>query len=156
MNEIPGNLLDAMEQYSRINHRMANDAKLKQAQLEYDQAVEAAKRILDAVEPIRESYESDIVQLEDYIKAQVLELGRSVVHNDVKASHRSGYERVTWDNKKITSLIMENPVLAQIVVPARKVTEVAPSVSVSINPQASLAYTREDSEKEQSEDPLLF
>lgn len=154
MNETPKNLLKAMETYSEVHYKMANDPALTEAQLKYDQAVapllakfEMAKRFLDAVDHVREGYLSDLNEVENYIKAQVMELGRSVTHNDVKAAHRSGYERVTWDNKKITSLIMANPALAQIIAPARKVTEVAPNVSVSINPVASDIETQSAEEE---------
>ena len=156
MNETPKNLLKAMEAYSQVHYKMANDPALLEAQLKYDQAVEDAKRILDAVDHVREGYLSDLNKVENYIKAQVMELGRSVTHNDVKAAHRSGYERVTWDNKRITSLIMANPALAQIIAPARKVTEVAPNVAVSIQESPSVTYTREDYEKQQSDEELPF
>lgn len=144
MNDIPKNLKAAMEAYAKVHADYANDGALKQAQLEYDIALEAAQRILKSVDPIRESYDLEIAKLEDYIKAQVMELGHSVLHSGVKASHRSGYERITWDNQYMTKILMDNPALLPTFKPARKVTEVKPSVTVTLSD--SIAYTREDAE----------
>ncbi len=144
MNDIPENLKSAMEQYSKINADLENDQVLKQAQFEYDYTVTEAKRKLDKFHERREQYLVRLLRIEDYIKAQVMELGHSVLHCGVKAQHRSGYERISWDNKHMTKILMDNPALLTTFKPARKVTEVRPSVTVTLSD--SIAYTREDAE----------
>lgn len=131
MTEIPDNLKAAMKQYDSISRKLDNDPVTRSLWAE----MEAIGRQADAIEAqitdIEAPHREQLSQLEDYIKAQVLELGASCEHAGVTARHRKGYERTTWNNKEMTSLCMKNPALLDLLGSARKVSEVEPSVTIS-------------------------
>jgi len=131
MTEIPDNLKAAMESYAdQVKKADQHSATLTfQHQIDAlnEQIKELRLQLLTALHP----YLEKIAELEDYITAQVFEVGATTSHAGVTAKHRSGYERTTWDNKQMTKLCMSNPALLDLLAPARKVTEVNPSVTVS-------------------------
>ena len=123
MNDIPENLTKAMTRYREVVLEKAADKEISKIG---DQI-----NVLSAqLDKVCESYDQEKAELEEYIKAQVLELEHSVDHDGVKASHRKAHERITWDNKMMGSILLSNPNLAPIFGPARKVTQIKASVSV--------------------------
>lgn len=139
MTEIPENLKEAMEQFARVHQAMETNLKIIARRKEFDVAREAmniaSAALLEAEEPLQKQ----IDELEEYIRAQVLELGFSTSHAGVEAKHRKGYERTTWNNKEMTKLCMSNPALLELLAPARKVSEVSPSVTINYTPESEPA-----------------
>ena len=127
---IPENLKEAMKQHA-VNHELLDmDLAIHQRNLEKDKLLEKVNALDIEIEKLSEPYLLNISETEGYIKAQVLELGTSVEHMGVKVSHRTGHERISWNNKKMSSILLSNPNLAPIFTPARKVTDIKPSVTV--------------------------
>lgn len=138
MTEIPGNLKAAMEAYISTAADMNLNPVVIECRLKVENAMRALEVAQSTLNDAEQSYRDRMREKEDYIIAQVLELGTSIAHYGVTAKHRNGYERVTWDNKKMTSICMANPALLDLLAPARKVTDVAPSVKISYEPVAEL------------------
>lgn len=149
MTEIPENLKAAMTEYALQHNLMDSDHGLKELNEIRDELLRQVNDVDLQIEKESARYMSKMMELEGYIQGHVFELGTTVTHEGVKASHRSGYERITWDNKKMSSILLSNPNLAPIFTPARKVTEVRPSVSVVyVGEEISKAYSREDYQAE--------
>ena len=153
MNEIPDNLKTALEQYAEQNKALNEDQEIRKfdnAKLELERKLsELDSQIVEA----SKSYLHRIVELEDYIAAQVMEIGSSVNHAGVEAKHVSGYTRTTWQGKVIEKILIDNPALISTFKPARKETEVKPRVNVIYHgPQEeteevkSVQFSREDYE----------
>ena len=152
---IPENLKQAMKTYA-VNHELIEqDLKLIQLNMKLDDLLEKVNALNLEIEKESEPYLSAIRENEEYIKAQVLELDRSVEFVGVKVSHRKAHERISWNNNAMSSILLLNPNLAPIFTPARKVTDVKPSVTVKylgpleeeIEPESeSVQFSREDYE----------
>jgi len=69
-----------------------------------------------------------LIDLEDRIKATVLEAGESAEHLGVKATYRSGYDRVSYDSKALDGYAAAHPEVLAF----RKATQCRPSVSVKV------------------------
>jgi len=146
-NELPDNLKQAMESYANAKRAMDADNKIADLSEIRDELLRQANDVDLQIEKIAHKYAKQLDEFENYIKAQVFEIGSTVEYAGVKASHRSGYERVSWNNKKMSSILLSNPNLAPIFAPARKVTEVDPSVTVNyVGQPESVQYSREDYE----------
>jgi len=151
---VPGNLQEAMQKWQEVYFNKAGDKEISKLGDE----INLLKVRLDrACEP----FNTELQELEEYIKAQVMELGQSIEHSGVKAAHRKGHERVSWNNKEMSSILLSNPNLAPIFTPARKVTEVKPSVSVKwvgIKEETpeSVQFSREDYEVKKAQKDTPF
>jgi len=77
-------------------------------------------QLLDLEEPLQE--------IENEIKATVLEAGESAEHLGVKATYRSGYDRVSYDSKALDGYAAAHPEVLAF----RKATQCRPSVSVKV------------------------
>lgn len=131
MTEITGNLKAAMEEYGSVIDDSDNDPEVVAAMKTYNDKFEEMEKAQQMVYMLQKPHNDKINELAEYIKAQVMEHGSSVSHAGVDAKHRKGYERVTWNNKEMTSLCMKNPALLDLLASARKVSEVDPSVKIS-------------------------
>ncbi len=163
MNEIPENLKEAMKTYA-VNHELIEqDLSILLRKTKRDDLLEEVNAIDLEIEKLSEPYLSKIKETEDYIKAQVLEVGKSVEFIGVKVSHRKGHERISWNNKQMSSILLSNPNLAPIFTPARKVTDVKPSVTVKyLGPPEpddeieSVQFSREDYEAKKAQEETPF
>ena len=155
MDEIPENLKQAMESYALQHLNMEENDQIKDLEEIRDELLRQVNDVDLQIEKLANGYLRKIEELEDYIKSQVLEIGSSVEYAGVKVSHRVGHERITWNNKKMSSILLSNPNLAPIFAPARKVTNVNPSVNVIYvglpEEKESVAYSREDYERSRTE-----
>lgn len=142
--ELGGNLLAAMEKYARQINQAALNPAIVIAKKLYDDKYEEMIAAQEVVDKLEKPYKEKADELEEYIIAQVLELGLSAKHAGVEAKHRKGYERVTWNNKEMTSLCMKNPALLDLLASARKVTDVDPSVKISYTPEVVESETQSE------------
>jgi len=131
MIEIPDNLKAAMESYADQQEKIADHGTAQKIQPRIDALNEQIKELQGQLNTALQPHLEKIAELEDYIVAQVLEVGATTSHAGVTAKHRSGYERTTWDNKQMTKLCMSNPALLDLLGSARKVSEVKPSVAIN-------------------------
>lgn len=71
----------------------------------------------------------EIAELETQIKEDTIAFGESVQVDGVgRVTYRSGYDRVTWDNGKMSAFVAVYPVLET----ARKVSKTKPSASIKL------------------------
>lgn len=69
-----------------------------------------------------------IKKVEAELKSTVMELGETVSHDGSTVSIRSGYERVSWDGKKLAGYAAAHPEIEAF----KKVSVVKPSVSIKL------------------------
>lgn len=135
MSEIPDNLKSAMEQYANIRVELENDADLQLLQASIDSLLIEVDAIEQKIKKLVEPQDKKLEELRDYIRAQVYELEATAKHAGVKAAYRKAYDRETWQGKKMTKILLDNPSLVPIFTPARKVTPVQASVTISYEPE---------------------
>ena len=135
MNEIPDNLKSAMEQYANINVELENDADLQLLQASIDSLLIEVNSVELKIKELVEPQDKKLKDLDEYIRAQVMELEGTAKHAGVKAAYRKGYDRETWQGKKMTKILLDNPSLVPIFTPARKVTPVKASITISYEPE---------------------
>ncbi len=135
MNEIPDNLKSAMEQYANVNVELENDADLQLLQASIDSLLIEVNSIELKIKELIEPQDKKLKDLDEYIRAQVMEFEGTAKHAGVKAAYRKAYDRETWQGKKMTKILLDNPSLVPIFTPARKVTPVKASISISYEPE---------------------
>lgn len=134
MSEMTGNLIAAMEQYAKIHKSMDKDPQVIASRLSLDTAQDHLDEADSALRVAEKDYCERMIKLEEYIIANVLELGTSTSHAGVEAKHRKGYDRITWSNKALTEICMDNPAILKMIKSTRTITPVDPSVSVNYDP----------------------
>ena len=135
MNEIPDNLKSAMEQYANINVELENDVDIQAMNAAVDNLLFEVNDIEQKIQELTASSDKKLKDLDEYIRAQVMEFEGTAKHAGVNAKYRSAYDRETWQGKKMTKILLDNPSLVPIFTPARKVTPVKASVSISYEPE---------------------
>ncbi len=135
MIEIPDNLKSAMEQYANIKVELENDLDLQLLNASVDSLLVEVNTIEQKIQELTEPSDKKLKELDEYIKGQVMELEGTAKHVGVNAKYRKGYDRETWQGKVMTKILLDNPNLALIFTPARKVTPVKASVSISYEPE---------------------
>jgi len=71
-------------------------------------------------------------EIKGEIKELVVREEETVAHNGVTAEFKAGYDRVTWNSKRMDNLLIERPDLSDLLKPARKVTSVSPTIRLSV------------------------
>ena len=135
MNELPNNLKKAMEDYANVKVELENDAEIKMLNALLDNLMIDVNDIELKIRTLMEPSHGVLKALTAYIKGQVFRLEGTAKHVGVIAKYRSGYDRETWQGKVMTKILLDNPNLAPIFTPARKVTPVVASVTVSYKPE---------------------
>ena len=102
MDEIPENLKQAMNRFAVQTILMDKDPDLIELNKIRDELLRQVSDVDKRINEASEKYTVNLEPIEEYITAQILEVGQNIEHSGVKANHRKGYERITWNNKKIT------------------------------------------------------
>ena len=163
MNEIPENLKQAMSQYAEKHEAMDVDPIIRDLNEVRDELLRQVNDIDLQIEKAAHKHLRDITKLDEYIQAQVFEIGGTVKYAGVEAKHVSGYVRITWTGKTIEKILFDNPALIPTFKPAKKETPVSPRVTVTYvgkeeepEENQSVAYSREDAEATQAKDETPF
>lgn len=102
----------------------------KLAVLDLQAATDPIQAEIDALTAkLREAaapFQAQVDALEAEIKSAAVQEAASFKAHDVSVTYRKGYDRVTWDTKKLDGYAAAHPE----VLPFRSVTVVAPSVSI--------------------------
>lgn len=111
-----------------MNPELLLDWKL--TTLQYQFAADPIQAQIDALtvqlQEATAPYRAKLDALEVEIKAAALDDAASFKAHDVAVTYRKGYDRVTWDTKRLDGYAAAHPE----VLPFRSVTAVAPSVSI--------------------------
>ena len=129
---ITDNVKKALDDYRLLTINMGFDAKAKVVKDEIDSLKERMDGLEKELAEIEEPYKKKLDEIEGYVKIQALEISTSFEHAGVKVSYRKGYERITWTSKEMDNICLKNPALLSLLAPARKITLVDPSVSISV------------------------
>lgn len=108
---------------------------------QYDAMLEATEEIRKQVEALREKqdeleapYREQMAALVEEIKPRAMNWGRTYKFDGVEVAYRKGYDRVSYDAGKVDSIMTTLrsivPSVAESLEEARKMSYVAPSVTV--------------------------
>ncbi len=163
MNEIPENLKSALEKYADNNLAMECDSKIQSLNDKRDLILEQVTAVDLELEQATSQYTDRLKEVEEYITAQVFELGTSLDYAGVEVKHVSGYVRETWNGKSINKILLDNPALIPTFKPAKKETQVKPRVKITYTgivdepeteKKESVQFSREDYEAKKADTPF--
>ena len=89
---------------------------------------EQIKELMDKRRAIAEPIEEEIEEHKQEVKSEVLKRGKTFKCDYGEAKFRKGYERKSWDTKKLEGYAADHPEIMHF----QKVTQVSPNVSIKI------------------------